>query len=100
MARRYGGPEGLSAAVGSVREVAGRIPSDTSDEARDHLVGRLRAMTPAQRALLADQLSLDVATIALAGIRAANPEMTEGDALRELARRRYGSVVADAASPQ
>jgi hypothetical protein len=47
--------------------------------------------------LLADQLRVDVATLALAGIRAANPGMSDREVRRELARRRYGAALADAA---
>lgn len=54
-------------------------------------------MSPIERVRIADQLSVDVATLAEAGIRAGNPTITRTDLLHELARRRYGSALADAA---
>ncbi len=61
------------------------------------VVERWRAMEPVERAELADRLSIDVATIALAGIRFDMPDATPADVRRELARRRYGKAFADAA---
>lgn len=74
-----------------------RPAEDTPPEVVQALVDRLRSMSPAERVGLADQLSVDIATFAVAGIRARNPEITEADLLHELARRRYGAELADAA---
>jgi hypothetical protein len=63
----------------------------------DVLVDRWRAMSPCERASLAGRLSDDVATLAAAGIRATNPGIGDADLAHELARRRYGSALADAA---
>jgi hypothetical protein len=73
------------------------VPSGTSREAQDLFIDRLAEMAPGERAVLANQLSADVVTLALAGIRAANPGMSDRDACRELARRRNGAALADAA---
>lgn len=74
-----------------------RSAEDTGPEAAQALVDRFRSMSPAERVSLADRLSVDIATLAVAGIRARNPEITEADLLHELARRRYGAELADAA---
>lgn len=50
-----------------------------------------------ERAALADQLSIDVARIARAGIEARRPGAGPDEVLHELARRRYGANLADAA---
>jgi len=54
-------------------------------------------MSPAERARLADQLSVDVATLAAAGIAATNPGISQADLVRELASRRYGAEVVEGA---
>ena len=54
-------------------------------------------MTPLERAELANQMSIDVAAFAVAGIRAQFPDATEARVRYELCRRRYGSALADAA---
>jgi hypothetical protein len=53
-------------------------------------------MSPGERALLCDQLSVAVTRLSLAGIRAQHPGLSDRDELRELARRRYGDDVAEA----
>ncbi|MEZ5177317.1 MAG: hypothetical protein R2746_03275 [Acidimicrobiales bacterium] len=70
---------------------------DTSPDVADLMLARWRTMSPAERATVADHLSIDVATLAEAGTLAQRPTLT-GVALRhELARRRYGAALADAA---
>lgn len=84
-------------ASGSLSVVTLRLAADTTPEATDALVDAWRAMSPVERALIADQLSVDVTALAKAGIRAQNPGISDVDLLHELARRRYGSALADAA---
>ncbi len=73
------------------------VQGDTSRAATELTTARLRAMSPAERVRLADQLSIDVATLAAAGITAANPGIGSAELIRELARRRYGAdLVRDA----
>ena len=73
------------------------IPSDTTEEAFDQQVERWRAMTIVERAELIDGLARDLTEITRAGIEAASPGLDEASVLRELARRRYGDELADAA---
>ncbi len=54
-------------------------------------------MTALERAEFADCLSVDVAAIAVAGIRVDRPEASPEELRHELARRRYGKTLADAA---
>jgi len=61
------------------------------------LVERWREMSSVERAELADQLSVDVGRMAVAGILMTHPEFTDVQVRHELARRRYGSALADAA---
>jgi len=70
---------------------------DTPPEVFDVLVDQWRTMSPYERVSLADQLSADIATLATAGIRARNPGIGSTELAHELARRRYGSTLADAA---
>src|SRR5215208_2747244 len=51
-----------------------RRPNDTSREARQRQVDAYRAMTPEQRLQLADQMSVDVRSLARSGIRARQPD--------------------------
>ena len=72
-------------------------PADTDVEVFRRQVDRWREMTPAQRAELADHLSVDVVKMASAGIRRDRPDISADELARELARRRYGRAFADAA---
>ena len=54
-------------------------------------------MTPAERAAVADRMSVDVATMAISGIRRRHEDISDRDLLRELVRRRHGQQLADAA---
>ena len=55
-------------------------------------------MTAHDRAVVADQLSVDVAELAKAGIRFDYPEASAEEVREELARRRFGQVLADEVS--
>ena len=74
-----------------------REANDTPPEIADVMVDRWRAMSPYERVLLADHLSVDVASFATAAIRLQNPGIGDGEVSYELTRRRYGSALADAA---
>ncbi len=54
-------------------------------------------MTIAERAELTRRLCLDVEQLARAGIVARHPAFSELEVCHELARRRYGAALADAA---
>lgn len=73
------------------------IPVDTDPEAFAVLVDRWRAMSVAERVDLIDRLNADIERMAIAGIRATNPGLTEPEIRHELARRRFGAALADEA---
>ena len=73
------------------------LPLDTSTEAAVRQLDTWRQMTPQQRAALANQMSIDVTVFARAGIRAQLPGASEERVRHELARRRFGRALADAA---
>jgi hypothetical protein len=54
-------------------------------------------MTVSERAELTQQLCIDVERIARAGILARYPTYSDMEICHELARRRYGNALADAA---
>jgi hypothetical protein len=54
-------------------------------------------MTIQERAELTQQLCIDVEQVARAGIVARHPTYSEIEVCHELARRRYGNALADAA---
>jgi hypothetical protein len=58
---------------------------------------RWRTMDVGERAELIQQLCLDVEQLARAGINARHPDYSEMEICHELARRRYGAALADAA---
>lgn len=70
---------------------------DTTDEIRALVVRRLRAMSPAERFQRCIEMTDAVEQLTIAGIRAAHPGIADEDIPRELARRRYGDALADAA---
>ncbi|MGB3412346.1 MAG: hypothetical protein WBA45_14255 [Microthrixaceae bacterium] len=72
-------------------------PADTDSDVYRRQIDRWREMTPVQRAKVADLLSIDVATMAAAGIRHYQPDISDDELARELVRRRYGRALADAA---
>ena len=61
------------------------------------LTERWRTMSIPERAELTQQLCLDVERLARAGIAARYPTYSEIEICHELARRRYGAVLAEAA---
>lgn len=73
------------------------IPADTDPEAFRLLVERWRTMTIADRVALVDQITADVELLAVAGILAEQPALSEIEVRRELARRRFGARLADEA---
>ena len=89
--------EGRHRRLGSIGTVSARSVEDTTPEVFDLYIDTLRAMSPIERVRIADRLSVDVAALAETGIRARWPALARADLLHELARRRYGSALADAA---
>lgn len=91
-----------SAVVGSTTYdlivVHSSVPPDTDPEVFGRQIARWRAMTAAERALLADRLSVDVASMASAGIRRDHPGISDHDLMAELIRRRNGAALAEAAA--
>ena len=86
--------------VGALRYdsvVARWVREDTDPDVRRRQVAGWRAMSPGERALLADRMSVDVAEIAIAGIQLVMPDASAQEVCHELARRRYGRRLADAA---
>lgn len=77
--------------------MARSLPLDTEAEIVELQVARWRQMTIAERLDLVEQLCADVERMAVAGIRSAAPDLDDVGVRRELARRRYGSALADAA---
>ena len=77
--------------------VRSAIPADTDASAFAMLTARWSTMNLGERADLIQLLCLDVEKIARAGIHARHPDYSETEICQELARRRYGSVLADAA---
>jgi hypothetical protein len=74
-------------------------PDDTDPEVFRRQVAAWAQMSPGERGQVANQLSLDVRSLAVAGIRWRRPDATSAQINHELARRWYGRVVADAAYP-
>lgn len=74
-----------------------QLPLDTSPEAAIRQLDAWRRMTPQDRSALANQMSIDVTEFALAGIRTQLPGASEERVRHELARRRFGRELADAA---
>jgi len=73
------------------------VPADTDPAAFAVLVERWRSMSVAERVDLVDQITADVEQLAVAGIRAMHPDLTEPEIRHELARRRFGATLADEA---
>ncbi len=71
------------------------ISRDTSPDVQAWFHARWRSMPPAKKAELADRLSEDCTTLALAGIRALNPDANPASIRYQLALRRYGKELAD-----
>jgi hypothetical protein len=73
------------------------VPADTDPTAFAILTARWREMSVGERAELTQQLCLDVERLARAAITARSPASPEIEVCHELARRRYGTALADAA---
>lgn len=73
------------------------VPSDTDPEVFRRQIALWRSMTAGERALLADRLSIDVATLAAAGVRREIPEISDHELALELTRRRHGRTLSEAA---
>jgi len=73
------------------------VPADTDPYALRVLVECWRAMTIADRVELVDQINADVELIAVTGILAEKPDLSEVKVRHELARRRFGASLADEA---
>ncbi len=73
------------------------IPSDTDPEVFRVVVERWRTMTVAERVALVEQINADVELLAVAGILAERPGLSEVEVRHELARRRFGATLADEA---
>lgn len=70
---------------------------DTSPEAYEAQIKALRRMTPTQRLEMALEMSAQARQTAIDGVLAANPELSEREALLVVARRMYGDELIDAA---
>jgi hypothetical protein len=73
------------------------VPADTYPSALAILTTRWKAMSIGERAELIQQLCVDVEQLARAGIHARHPDYSETEICHELARRRFGAALADAA---
>jgi hypothetical protein len=73
------------------------IPADTSASSFAMLTAVWNTMDLGERADLIQQLCLDVEALARVGIHARYPDFSEMEICHELARRRYGAALADAA---
>ena len=73
------------------------IPAGTDPEVFRLVVERWSAMTVADRVELVDQINVDVELLAVAGILAERPQLSDVEIRHELARRRFGSRLADEA---
>lgn len=77
--------------------VRSATPADTDPAAFAILTESWRAMSMQERADLTQRLCADVERLARAEIVARYPSYSELEVCRELARRRYGNALADAA---
>ncbi|MFV0317701.1 MAG: hypothetical protein ACK5O2_12170 [Microthrixaceae bacterium] len=72
------------------------VPSDTDPEVFGRQIARWRAVTTVARAVLADRLSVDVVSMASAGIRSDRPDISDHELMVGLVRRRHGAALAKA----
>ena len=70
-------------------------PLDTSREAFDRQLAALRAMTPAARLRLADDMSQAIRDLAEAGIRRRQPDLSDEDRAAVLGRIVLGPELAE-----
>jgi hypothetical protein len=87
----------VSVASSTIQVVARYVLNDTDPEVFRRQVACWRAMSAGELALLADRMSVQIAEIAVAGIRHVMPDASPHEVRHELARRRYGRRLADAA---
>jgi hypothetical protein len=73
------------------------VPLDTDPAVFDLLVDRWRTMTVEERVALVDQINADVELFAVTSILAQRTSLSEVEIRHELARRRFGSQLADEA---
>ncbi len=73
------------------------VPLDTSAEVFELLVECWRGMTVAERVELVSQMNADVELLAVSGIAAQRPGLSDVQIRHELARRRFGDLIADRA---
>jgi hypothetical protein len=73
------------------------IPADTDADPFRVLVACWRTMSIADRVELVDQIAADVELLAVAGILARDPGLSDIEVRYELARRRFGATLADEA---
>lgn len=73
------------------------VPADTDPESYAVLVAAWSGMSIGEHAELTEQLCLDVERLARADICTQHPTFTAIQVSHELARRRYGRALADAA---
>jgi len=78
-----------------VRQI--NIPLDTGDQVAAMLVQHWRSSPMTQRADMIKRLCTDVELLARSQISAERPRLGEPGVCHELARRRYGAALADAA---
>ncbi len=69
-------------------------PRDTTDEAREVQLAAYRAMTPAQRVVVAFQLSNDMRQVTVEGIRRRHPGLDSDGVHHELLQILHGPEVA------
>ena len=74
-------------------------PDDTDPEVFRRQVAAWAQMSPGERGQVANQLSIDLRTLAVAGIRRQHPDATPAQVNHELARRWYGPEIARIAYP-
>ena len=75
-------------------------PADTSPEAMKVWVEALRRLPPGRKTALVFEMVDFMTALALGDIRRSQPGISEYDALRELAARRYGRELAEKAYPK
>jgi hypothetical protein len=73
------------------------VPADTDPAAYAILIERWRSMSITERVELIIQLCFDVEQLARTNIVAQHPDFKEIEICHELARRRFGHELADAA---
>jgi hypothetical protein len=72
-------------------------PADTRGDMGAQLVAHWRDSSVAERAAMVERLCADVELVARSAIGSEQPGLGELEVRRELARRRYGASLADAA---